>query len=412
LARADLSFVVVIMVTSSRLAWILEQLQSGRQARIAISTHVDRVVVKICLLPCTSLEMRNHFAIMWVSSILEHLGATVAVDHGHLNSKQESHISITLRPIPGYGVGVSHTPGGDQHTEHAQQLPDVESSPSDAGADSDPDQSCLHTDVAGPAVPGAALGNTSAGPEIKRRRRNANSDTSVPSHACPAHENTGDIAMGHGSPVDEASLLRGLLSGESSVSSGRVDDGERTHATARGGYTHSDVVQKESAASGLLPPGPGSAASFKYGELVELVNLASSTLNGAWGRIASRDVNDAGRYQVKLVRREPDSYEEMVKQSGYAGTTKLVKPSNLRSVFGSYVDYHLQDDVRCTCANGGRIDFCWAENDDELCEVCGAEAINVYACTACKLVRCAMCVENDCRMLPKAHAARDVFEET
>ena len=104
------------MVTQNRLEWVLQQLHCGRQARISISTHIDRILIKVCLLPLVDQRMRNVVATYWINFVLHALPDTVAVDHGHRNSQGESHISILCKPIPyaGFASAAGDAPDGDQ----------------------------------------------------------------------------------------------------------------------------------------------------------------------------------------------------------------------------------------------------------------------------------------------------------
>ena len=99
------------MVTAGRIAWAISELERGRQVRMKVNTLRDKVLVKFCLLPSYDSDMRNAVVIAWLQLIIQNLTDAVVVDHGHQNSKNESHVSIIMKPLglpdPSGGGGVS-----------------------------------------------------------------------------------------------------------------------------------------------------------------------------------------------------------------------------------------------------------------------------------------------------------------
>merc|ERR1712032_1243198 len=77
---------VFAMVTSSRLEWDIAQLTCGRQSRLKLNSHADKLVLHIELLSAYDIAMLNGTAIFLLQYVLANLPATIAVDHGHSSS--------------------------------------------------------------------------------------------------------------------------------------------------------------------------------------------------------------------------------------------------------------------------------------------------------------------------------------
>eukprot|EP00972_Heterocapsa_arctica_P074782 11035993-Heterocapsa_arctica.AAC.1 len=88
------------MVTASRLLWVSGQLAAGRQCRVRINSHHDRVIIHFVLLPIFDPCMLNNFALLLTSSMTATLQEAIVVDHGHGASSGEAHVSFSMKPLP------------------------------------------------------------------------------------------------------------------------------------------------------------------------------------------------------------------------------------------------------------------------------------------------------------------------
>eukprot|EP00972_Heterocapsa_arctica_P069663 10294097-Heterocapsa_arctica.AAC.1 len=88
------------MVTASRLEWLSAQLAAGRQCRVRMNSHLDRVIIHFVLLPLIDPCMLNYFALMMTHSMTAVLHEAIVVDHGHGTSSGEAHVSFSYKPRP------------------------------------------------------------------------------------------------------------------------------------------------------------------------------------------------------------------------------------------------------------------------------------------------------------------------
>ncbi|CAK0834328.1 unnamed protein product, partial [Prorocentrum cordatum] len=89
------------MVVVSRLWWVYEQLQSGRPARVAVTSSVSGMNMHIVLHQRVPghLTALNELAMQVVWDTIYHVDSYVVVDHGHRHSSGSSHISFNVRPL-------------------------------------------------------------------------------------------------------------------------------------------------------------------------------------------------------------------------------------------------------------------------------------------------------------------------
>ena len=71
------------MVSASRLVWIAGQLSAGRQCRVRLNSHADRLVVHMVLLAAYDDRMLNTIALAVVNMMHNSLHSACGVDHGH-----------------------------------------------------------------------------------------------------------------------------------------------------------------------------------------------------------------------------------------------------------------------------------------------------------------------------------------
>mmetsp|Transcript_115453 Transcript_115453/g.313406 ORF Transcript_115453/g.313406 Transcript_115453/m.313406 type:complete len:582 (-) Transcript_115453:153-1898(-) len=115
------------MVSASRLAWLGDKLAAGRQCRVKLNTHCDRIIANFILLPQVDGAMMNSQAILIVQSLLHALPGAVVVDHGHASSAGESHVSFIFRRPPGQTAQHRHDDdGGDGRDDHGHGPDDDE----------------------------------------------------------------------------------------------------------------------------------------------------------------------------------------------------------------------------------------------------------------------------------------------
>ena len=87
------------MVTCSRLRWILDELDSGRQSRLRLNSFQDKVIMHIVLLPCWDKRNMNFVAVAALREFMASLDHVCSVDHGHRNSCGESLVTIVAKNV-------------------------------------------------------------------------------------------------------------------------------------------------------------------------------------------------------------------------------------------------------------------------------------------------------------------------
>ncbi|CAK0800987.1 unnamed protein product [Prorocentrum cordatum] len=85
------------MVSASRLVWMAGQLSAGRQCRVLLNSHADRLVVHMVLLLAYVDRMLNTIALAVVNMMHNSLHSACVVDHGHGSSTGEAHITFNMK---------------------------------------------------------------------------------------------------------------------------------------------------------------------------------------------------------------------------------------------------------------------------------------------------------------------------
>ncbi|CAK0868049.1 unnamed protein product [Prorocentrum cordatum] len=118
------------MVSAARLHWIIQELTNGRQGVVKLCSHSDKLIMQICLFPVWQPTMRNSLMISLLHMVQLDIDSASIVDHGHKNSKGDSHIRLVVKPLPVFFGGFSDTPPdmrtavqeGSERQTHAESI--------------------------------------------------------------------------------------------------------------------------------------------------------------------------------------------------------------------------------------------------------------------------------------------------
>ena len=118
------------MVSAARLHWIIQELANGRQGVVKLCSHSDKLIMQICLFPVWEPTMRNSLVISLLHMVQLDIDNAIIVDHGHKNSKGESHIRFVVKPLPVLFEGSSGSPPamrsavaeGSERQKHAESI--------------------------------------------------------------------------------------------------------------------------------------------------------------------------------------------------------------------------------------------------------------------------------------------------
>ena len=91
---------VVSMVILARLQWLAGELLRGRQCRIKLNSHDNRLIVHVALTDHFNAGNNNWLANATVNHMIENLPYVIAVDRGHRNSDGTSLITFMLKAAP------------------------------------------------------------------------------------------------------------------------------------------------------------------------------------------------------------------------------------------------------------------------------------------------------------------------